>query len=150
MNKPIEHKTFKAEFNAGTYFIGDPCYALRDDLYNKWGIENDYADGNYKYFAVGSTSYGDGSYEDINSGTKYGVDAGILGVVNMEYANPNANENDILNQLGKIITVEKYLTFEYDHESCTFKYEYDDNNFIEIHTNEDEDEYEEDYDECEW
>lgn len=26
----IEHKSFKAEFKAGTYFIGDPCYALRE------------------------------------------------------------------------------------------------------------------------
>lgn len=141
----IEHKSFKAVFKAGTYFIGDPCYALRDDLYEKWGDENNYTDGDYDYFAVGSTAYGDGSYEDIYSGTEYGVDAGILGVVNMDYAKPDANENDILNKLGKIITVEKYLIFEYDKDSCTFKYQYDDNNNIEIHTVEDDDEDENDW-----
>ncbi len=141
----IEHKSFKAEFKPGTYFIGDPCYALRDDLYEKWGIENEYADGNYNYFAVGSTAYGDGVYDDIYSGKGYGVDAGILGVVNMDYANPNANENDNLNELGTIITVKKSLIFEYDKDSCTFKYQYDDNNNIEIHTVEDDDEDENDW-----
>lgn len=142
----IEHKSFRAEFKPGTYFIGDPCYALRDELYEKWGHENNYADGNYDYFAVGSTAYGDGVYDDIYSGKSYGVDAGILGVVNMDYANPNANENDILNKLGKIITVEKFLIFEYDCESCAFKYQYDDINNIEILTVEPEDEDEEEND----
>lgn len=143
----IEHKSFKAEFKPGTYFIGDPCYALRDDLYEKWGNENNYADGNYDYFAVGSTAYGDGIYDDVYSGKGYGVDAGILGVVNMDYANPNANENDTLNELGTIITVEKSLIFEYDKDSCTFKYQYDDNNNIEIHTVEDDND---DEDENDW
>ena len=130
----IKHKSFKAEFKPGTYFIGDPCYALRDDLYEKWGNEDNFADDNYGYFAVGSTAYGDGTYEDVYSGNLYGVDAGILGIVNMDYANPNANENDILNRLGKVITVEKSLIFEYDCESFTFKYLYDDNHNIEIPT----------------
>lgn len=145
----IEHKSFKAEFKPGTYFIGDPCYALRDDLYEKWGKENNYADGNYDYFAVGSTAYGDGTYEDTYTGRQFGVDAGILGIVNMEFSNPNANENDILNRLGQIIIVEKSLTFEYDSESCTFKYQYDDNHNIEIPTveydDEDEDEIEKEW-----
>lgn len=148
MEKPIQHKSFQAEFKAGTYFIGDPCYALRDDLYEKWGTDNNYDDGDYGYFAVGSTAYGDGTYDDIYSNKSYGVDAGILGVVNMEYANPDANENDILNRLGKIITVEKSLKFEYDHESCIFRYQYDDNNIIEILTAESEDD--EDEIENEW
>lgn len=142
MVKEIQHRTFKAEFGTGTYFIGDPCYALRDDLYEKWGEENNYSDGNYGYFAVGSTMYGDGIYHDIYSGKGFGVDAGILGVVNMEYAKPNANENDILYKLGQIIKVEKSLIFEYDSKSCTFRYQYDDNNNIEILTVQYEDEYE--------
>lgn len=136
----IEHKSFKAEFKSGTYFIGDPCYALRDDLYDKWGDDNNYADGDYGYFAVGSTAYGDGLYSDIYSAKEYGVDAGILGVVNMDFANPDAkdaNENDILNRLGKVITVKEYLIFEYDHEACTFSYDYDGQK-IEIHTTDDE------------
>lgn len=146
MTKPIQHKSFKAEFKAGTYFIGDPCYALRDDLYEKWGTDNNYDDGDYEYFAVGSTAYGDGTYEDIYSGKGYGVDAGILGVVNMDYADTKY-DIDFLNKLGKVITVEKFLLFEYDHQTCTFIYTYDDNGKIEIEIEfeEEEDNLEDEY-----
>lgn len=131
--KQIVHKSFKAEFKPGLYFIGDPCYALRDDLYDKWGNDNNYDDGDYGYFAVGSTAYGDGTYKDNISGREFGVDAGILGVVNMKYANPDANKDGILNRLGKLIFVKKSLKFEYDHEKALFSYEYD-NSYIEIPT----------------
>lgn len=147
--KQIVHKSFKAEFKPGLYFIGDPCYALRDDLYDKWGNDNNYDDGDYGYFAVGSTAYGDGTYKDNISGHEFCVDAGILGVVNMKYANPDANKDGILNRLGKLISVKKSLKFEYDHEKALFSYEYDDS-YIEIPTMQfdDEEDYdEEDYDE---
>ncbi len=145
--KQTENKSFKAEFKPGTYFIGDPCYALRKDLYDKWGTDNDYTDGDYGYFAVGSTAYGDGTFFDSYSGSEFGVDAGILGVVNLDYSAPNCDISR-LNNLGKVITVEKCLTFEYDSEACIFYYKYDDNQSIEINTAE---EYEEDeYMKNEW
>lgn len=140
--KQTENQSFKAEFKPGTYFIGDPCYALRDDLYDKWETDNDYADGNYGYFAVGSTAYGDGLYSDSYSDRNFGVDAGVLGIVNLEYSAPDCNI-ELLNKLGQVIVVEKCLIFEYDSEAHIFYYKYDDNQFIEIHTAED-DEYEED------
>lgn len=130
--KQAENQSFKAEFKPGTYFIGDPCYALREDLYDKWGTDNDYADGDYGYFAVGSTAYGDGTFFDSYSGSEFGVDAGILGVVNLDYSAPDCDIAG-LNDLGKVITVEKCLTFEYDSKAHIFYYEYDDK-FIEIHT----------------
>lgn len=135
-------QSFTAEFKAGTYFIGDPCYALRDDLYEKWGKDNNYDDGNYDYFAVGSTANGDGTYQDIYSNTEFGVDAGILGVVNMQFANADANKNDILNKLGKIVTVKDRLIFKYDAEAFIFYYEYDDK-LIQIPTveNDEDEEY---------
>ena len=139
----IEHKSFKAEFKAGTYFIGDPCYVLRDDLYDKWGTDNNYSDGNYGYFAVGSTAYGDGIYEDIASGKNYFVDAGILGIVNMDYSKQEFPYVYSLNELGSIITVKESLLFEYNHETHTFKYEYDDDNIIFIETGFEEDDNEE-------
>ncbi len=148
MEKPIKHESFKAEFGAGTYFIGDPCYALRDDLYSKWGSENNYDDGNYGYFAVGSTMYGDGTYYDNYTRREYGVDAGILGVVNMQYADKKY-DTDFLNKLGQVITVKEKLTFEYDSEERSFNYQYDGNQiYIETGDSEEEEEdYEEDYDE---
>ena len=142
MANEIKHKSFKAEFGAGNYFIGDPCYTLRDDLYEKWGEENNYDDGDYGYFAVGSTKYGDGTYYD-NFNREYGVDAGILGVVNMEYSEPDKYDVDLLNKLGRLVRVKDKLIFEYDHETCTFTYSYD-GNYLEILTEEVED-TEEDY-----
>lgn len=127
MTKPIQHKTFKAEFGAGIYFIGDPCYALKEELYEKWGTENNYDDGDYGYFAVGSTKYGDGTYYD-NFYRAYGVDAGILGVVNMEYSEPDKYDVDLLNELGRLVRVKDKLIFEYNHETCTFIYSYDGTN----------------------
>ena len=134
----IEHKSFRAEFGAGTYFIGDPCYVLKDELYDEWGNESDYADGDYEYFAVGSTCYGDGVYYDEYSKSEFGVDAGILGVVDMRYAKDNCDIN-LLNKLGRIIKVEDSLTFEYDNINFTFEYIYDGNNYICINTNYDDD-----------
>ena len=145
MTNQIKSESFKAEFKPGTYFIGDPCYALREDLYEKWGDENNYDDGNYDYFAAGSTKYGDGTYKDDYTGREYGVDAGILGIVNMEYAADKYNE-ETLNQLGQIVKVEKSLTFEYNADTCTFTYQYDDNKCINIETEDLSDDEEEDYD----
>ena len=143
----IEHKSFKAEFKAGTYFIGDPCYALREDLYDKWGEEHNYADGNYEYFAVGSTAHGDGTYTDSFTLREFGVDAGILGVVNMNFADKKY-DIECLNRLGLVIEIKDKLIFEYDNESHTFTY-YADDKTIEIQTedfeDEDEDEIENDW-----
>ena len=131
----IEHKSFTAEFNAGTYFIGDPCYVLREDLYEKWGKEYNYADGGYGYFAVGSTAYGDGVYEDVLSEKGYAVDAGILGVVNMDYSQQNPEQDKVftLNELGKIVVIKDKLIFKYDHNEHIFYYDCDGEE-IEIHT----------------
>lgn len=108
MNKTIEtHLTSNKGF-----YVGDICYVLDDEIYDKvWGAHN-YADGVYdtKYgqFAVASTAYGDGSYND-DLGNEYGVDAGVIGIVPWEiletqkkwkdyYAGRSEMEN--LNTLG--------------------------------------------------
>ncbi len=131
----IKNKSFTAEFKAGTYFIGDPCYVLRNDLYLKWGKDYDYAYGDYGYFAVGSTAYGDGIYEDILSGKGYAVDAGILGVVNMDYSQQNPEQDKVftLDELGKIVVIKDKLIFKYDHNEHIFYYDCDGEE-IEIHT----------------
>ena len=93
---------------AGTYYVGDPCYAIPDewwqDVLENTGYLGLYAsresmaapvwtpyDGdrfgmwNYKGFAIGaaSTKHGDGTYKDQN-GNCYGVDSGTLGAVPIE------------------------------------------------------------------
>lgn len=68
---------------AGTYFIGDPCYAIADDRWSDFcdAVEtNDVTEfDGYKMFAS-STAYGDGLYLG-SDGADYPVDAGLLGCV---------------------------------------------------------------------
>ena len=71
------------------FYIGDPCYALKEELYDGvWG-EQGYPNGEIKdkngntVMAVDSTAYGDGLYPG-----GFAVDAGCLGVVPWEYCNP--------------------------------------------------------------
>lgn len=74
--------------SAQGFYIGDICYVLDDEVYyGVWG-KNGYVDGQYKAdngyaFAVASTMYGDGCYDD-DDGNVYGVDAGVLGIVPLE------------------------------------------------------------------
>ena len=89
---------------AGTYYVGDPCYAVPDewwqDVLEETGYlglyatlesmkENRYSyDGDlfgmweYKGYTIAgaSTKHGDGTYKDQN-GNCYGVDSGTIGVV---------------------------------------------------------------------
>lgn len=80
-------------FPAGTYWIGDPCYAIKD--WDKVGKETGWfgaddtpeADNfagaftyrNQRCFAYG-TAYGDGEYQGSDH-FSYGVDAGLLGIL---------------------------------------------------------------------
>lgn len=91
----------RAILPAGTYVVGDPCYAISDESWIPW-LE---AAGMYEYHARGvdldlfvapiitdgpevaavSTVYGDGVYYD-QRGRAYGVDAGLIGAVPLEAA----------------------------------------------------------------
>ena len=71
------------------FYIGDPCYALKEELYDGvWG-EQGYPNGEIKdkdgntIMAVDSTAHGDGFYPG-----GFAVDAGCLSVVPWEYCNP--------------------------------------------------------------
>lgn len=69
---------------AGTYYIGDLCYALPRDLYDKvFGDVGGYSSGLYSkgddFFMLDGTAYGDGEYPG-SDGNKFAVDAGIIGI----------------------------------------------------------------------
>lgn len=94
-NVPV---TFKQVWvPAGTYVLGDPCYAVPDALWVEAGESCDWweaspiatvtAEGKeYKILGF-STAYGDGSY-NCRDGIEYPVDAGLIGLVPIELANP--------------------------------------------------------------
>ena len=69
---------------AGEYYMGDPCYVIDEDLWDKFCDVYFQGEGVFEFeghqvFAV-STAYGDGSYTD-NLGNEYGVDAGMIGLI---------------------------------------------------------------------
>ena len=74
----------------GAYILGDPCYVVPN---GDWGallascnIFNEPVGsvGDFKVLAFG-TKWGDGSYPD-NKGNHYSVDAGLIGLVPVDYA----------------------------------------------------------------
>lgn len=82
----------KIKSNKG-FYVGDICYALSDELYyGVWGATG-YSDGAFTdpksglQVAVAGTAFGDGEYED-QRGRRYGVDAGVIGIVPCELIKP--------------------------------------------------------------
>lgn len=81
----------KIDVEAGTYWVGDPCYAFEDHaMWMRWLEAANYMDSPLVLFAevpdtghtvVGfSTAWGDGCYNDLE-GNEYPVDAGLIGLV---------------------------------------------------------------------
>lgn len=133
-----------ASFDPGTYFLGDICYALDEEIYHKfWGDEKDFADGEYEVqdskFAVGGTAHGDGTYTG-SDGTKFDVDAGVLGVVPKELW--KKDESDLSLGGGKVVNVERRLLF--NSENGIFKFVVD-GKTITVNTNDEVDEEEDEY-----
>lgn len=77
----------------GTYFLGDPCYAVPDELWMPLLESCEFFEGssfgtvtkdgkNYEVLGF-STAYGDGCYHGSN-GFSYWVDAGLIGLTPVE------------------------------------------------------------------
>jgi hypothetical protein len=98
---------------AGTYYLGDPCYALEDKDYTGiWGNIHKYRNGAYKIngydFIVHSTFYGDGTYLDTK-GRSYYVDSGTIALIDM-----NIIEKKDKLRLGHVFKFNKNVNFIYD------------------------------------
>jgi len=95
-------------FPAGVYYVGDPCYAVKDSNWDEllnttafFGCESDseidgetksgwntnFDEGHFEYNGkvcfASDTKYGDGCFTD-NRGREYGVDAGMIAVMPLE------------------------------------------------------------------
>ena len=83
--------------DAGEYWLGDPCYVIKDEDWIPWLEECEYETQTNlvgeipgtDHEAVGfATSYGDGVYPYLVNGEEVdelGVDAGMIGFVPVEY-----------------------------------------------------------------
>lgn len=148
------------------FYIGDCCYALDDETYEKWG-DVGYKDdiikvGDYENaeFIVAGTAYGDGEYYD-NYGNRYPVDAGVISAIPYEILEKqetwkkaaekvaskksNVSNNDIAKELGGTFFFGD--TCDFDCTDGVFDIDVDDTN-ISIDTygydEYDEEEYDED------
>ena len=74
---------------SGTYYLGDLCYVLNDSTWSEVCSlvlnGNSVVDGEFnlpdgRRFAMYSTAYGDGTYED-QEGSEYCVDSGSIGCI---------------------------------------------------------------------
>jgi hypothetical protein len=78
-------ETYRFTAPAGEYYIGDLCYVLSDEIYDKVFGGEGYEPGLYtqkgtnNFFLVDGTAYGDGMYFSSDQ-REFGVDAGIIGI----------------------------------------------------------------------
>lgn len=119
------------QFPAGTYYIGDPCYAFQGDNWHSILQETDYFDNIPETVNMwaGSTAYGDGCYMD-QIGNEYPVDAGLIGIMpiqmcdfgDIRWENGNwIDERGITHasgekfqfKLGNVVTFDKSFFVEY-------------------------------------
>lgn len=105
---------------AGTYYIGDLCYALDGDVYdNIWGKKHHYNDGLYvrntdqAYFGMHRTESGDGVFKDEN-GKEFYVDAGHIGIASASLCTKSGNEDFYY-------TFDEEVVFEYDEKRNTYE-----------------------------
>jgi hypothetical protein len=82
----LNRRAFTVEVPAGTYYLGDPCYAVPDHLWHALLLSCDYFEktpigevAGHKVLSF-NTAYGDGTYCD-QFGNEFGVDAGMIGLV---------------------------------------------------------------------
>lgn len=97
------------KMGAGTYYIGDPCYVIRDKDWLKVLEDSEYfEDGEFVYnncrcFAYG-TAYGDGEYEDNQGRDGYGVDSGCISIMPIAAV---TKDRDRIEEFGHLVEMPK-------------------------------------------
>ena len=94
----------------GQYYIGDLCYVLHehwDEVCSLIINDNRCADGEFELangtkFAIYSTAYGDGTYQDQGD-NEYWVDSGSIGCVLYEDIDLSVEGNQIMG--GRIVDI---------------------------------------------
>lgn len=118
----MKKENFSFELPAGTYYIGDLCYALSDDVYDKIFGGTGYSAGIYKErstghtFALAHTAWGDGEFEG-SDGKKFAVDAGIIGICSIALKKKSGNGGHVYTFGSPVKCHFKmgWFTFFWDH-----------------------------------
>lgn len=99
------------EVPPGTYFLGDPCYAVPQEHWMPLLESCDFFNGSPVGIANGvqvlafETACGDGTYYD-RQGNAFGVDAGLIGLTPIELARQRI-DRPTLEGLGLVVTFTK-------------------------------------------
>lgn len=113
-------KVYKAVMNCKSFYVGDPCYVMPDDLYSKYGCSCDDLSGNGDtdggigttpegevVSVLHSTDHGDGCYDG------YDVDSGQIGVVNGDFCEDTRG-------FCKTISGKAEVELEYDEDGTFY------------------------------
>lgn len=104
------------KMGAGTYYVGDPCYVIRDDDWIPLLESCDYfRDEEFEYngyhcFAHG-TAYGDGEYKDSDGRAGYGVDSGTISIMPIGAV---TKDRDRIEQFGHVVEMPKEFSPSYE------------------------------------
>lgn len=96
---------YNVKWNTHKVFVGDICYALDRKIYRDvWCNDMDCGEGLIgNYAIVADTEYGDGSYDGKE--VTYGVDAGVIGVTDIEHYLDPRHSIEELKQLGSVVEI---------------------------------------------
>jgi len=157
--------TRKHLFTAGVYWIGDPCYSIKDENwsnilektgylagdYDDLSLDNtdNYDDGifhyNNKICFASRTKYGDGTFFD-KIGNAYGVDAGLLSIMPFDCCDGDSMGGGHIREFGKDFKVwEDDGDIYFDNDCIITNDDYDEDDHYEY----DREPYDEEYDEHE-
>jgi len=125
---------------AGEYFVGDPCYAVPDELWDEvldetgylglFKTEESMTSGSHEYDGCGAggfvfrghtilasrTAYGDGSYNGEDN-VEYCVDSGTLGAVPIEMIDFSKYDREYMSKLGSFVTFKKPVSIEFHRDN---------------------------------
>lgn len=133
--------------STGKFYIGDPCYALPDEIYhNIWGDKYDFEDGlietDTEAWLVHGTAYGDGCY---GPNGEYPVDSGTISVIPTSLIDEDKLHGYSM-ELGQIYSGEE-ATMNWVGQTGTFQIEIKNpDKYIEIVTGDYPDEDEDSWD----
>jgi hypothetical protein len=131
----------KHTFPPGKYYIGDLCYALQEDIYDRVFGGQGYDEGLYSSELGSFMMYGTGGDGEFKGSDGYGypVDAGLIGIASLACCNP---EKDVYG--GKVFTFDKPVECSFNDTAFTF---YSGDFYLRISNHGDyDDEYEEEGD----
>lgn len=96
---------YNIKWNTHKVFVGDICYALDRKIYRDvWVNDMDCEEGLVgNYAVVADTEYGDGCYDGKE--TAYCVDAGVIGVTDIEHYLDSRHSIEDLKELGSVVEI---------------------------------------------